>query len=72
MKALLFMVGALIGGAVVFTTTLPQQPSAFDICTEARAEYSGASEEACSDALDREQSIFMCNKAGDICWTERI
>ena len=71
-NAALLLTGALIGGAVVFAATLPQQPSAYDICTEARAEYNGASEEACGDALDREQSVFLCNKAGDICWTERI
>ena len=67
-----FIAGALIGGAVVFAATLPQQPGAYEICTEARAEYNGASEQACGDALDREQSVFLCNKAGDICWTERI
>ena len=72
MRALLFTAGALIGGAVVFAATLPQQPSAYEICTEARAEYNGASEQACGDALDREGKIFMCNKAGDICWTERL
>lgn len=70
--ALLFTVGALIGGAVVFTATLPPKPSAYEICTASRAEISGASEQACSDALDREQSAFLCNKDGTICWTERI
>lgn len=67
-----FIAGAIIGGAVVFAATLPPQPSAYDICMEARAEINGASEQACGEALDREQSIFLCNKAGDICWTERI
>ena len=50
----------------------PSKPSAYSICWAAHNEIDGDSEQACGDALEREQSIFMCNKTGDICWTERI
>lgn len=67
-----FIAGVFIGGAMVLAATYPPQPSAYDICTEARAEINGASEQACSEALDREQSVFLCSKDGTVCWTERI
>lgn len=72
---LLFAAGALVGVVYtwgVYQVATPPQPTAQQICTEARAEIDGASEQACSDALDREQSIFLCNKAGTVCWTERL
>lgn len=50
----------------------PQKPSAYTICMAAHGEVSGESEQACADALDSEGSVFLCDKSGLNCWTERI
>jgi len=69
---------ALIIVAIVLAITglaidaQPQTPSAYSICMTAHGEVNGASEQACGDALDREGLIFMCDKTGNNCWTERI
>lgn len=72
MSKLLLFIAGMMTGAVLFTATPSPHASAQAICTEARQEINGASEQACGEALDREQAVFLCNKAGTICWTERI
>lgn len=72
-SALIFLTGVVLGMVYTYAVyQIPTEMSAYDICTSARQELDGASEQRCADALDKEQSIFMCNKAGTVCWTERI
>lgn len=71
--ALIFLTGMVLGMVYTYSVyQIPTEMSAYDICTSARQELDGASEQKCADALDKESSIFMCNKDGTVCWTERI
>lgn len=72
-KILLFLTGAVVG--MVYTHAvfnIPTEMDAYDICMQARKEINGASERKCGEALDKAGLTFLCNKAGTVCWTERI
>lgn len=48
-----------------------KEDRAYSICTEAHAEVSGSSEEACGEALDAAGKTFQCaypNTAESNCW----
>lgn len=66
------VLAAIIVIALMLAVNGDQRPTAYDICWAAHNEVSGESEQACGEALDREGSVFMCNKSGDYCWTERV
>ena len=68
----LIITTAIILAIAIIATNNNHRPTAYDICWDAHNETSGESEQACGDALDREGSVFMCNKSGDYCWTERL
>lgn len=39
-------------------------------CDKAHREISGASEQACGEALDASNSEYLCNEGGSSCWIE--
>lgn len=43
---------------------------AYMVCSEARAEINGASEEACGKVLDKGGLTFNCNESGTRCLVE--
>lgn len=72
MKNIILAVASIALAITGLAIDTPYRQSAYDICWNAHQEVNGASEEACGEALDREQSIFLCNKASTVCWTEGI
>lgn len=71
-KPILLIIVSIALAVTALAIDHQQKPGAYDICWAAHNEISGESEQACAEALDREGSVFLCNKNGNICWTERV
>lgn len=72
-RLVIFLLGAALGMFYTHAVyNIPTPMDAYDICMSAHNETAGASEQKCGEALDKAGLVFLCNKAGTICWTERI